>query len=137
MTKCSARRVAQQAKVSVASASRQMKLLIRLTTNITVRFASSCPYLTFSIMRVILLPQCFLPQSAVKVGRFAANVDETRRDYYDPTPGLGHNVVEKIETNYDGADTHGGHSNFASTLTSFLASSLSSHTKASIRIRTE
>jgi hypothetical protein len=82
----------------------------------------------------VLLPQFFLPQSAIKLGRFVTNIDEPHRDYHDPSPCKDFGVIEKIETHYDGTDTLGGHRNFGSELTAFLSSSISSRTKASIRI---
>jgi hypothetical protein len=86
-------------------------------------------------MRVsVLLPQFFLPQSAIKLGRFITNIDEPHRDYHDPSPAKGSNIIEKVETHYDSTDTLGAHRNFVSELTSFLSSSISSRTKASIRI---
>jgi hypothetical protein len=86
-------------------------------------------------MRVsVLLPQFFLPQSAIKLGAFVTNIDEPHRDYHDPSPCKDFRVIEKIETHYDGTDTLGGHRNFGSELTAFLSSSISSRTKASIRI---
>lgn len=85
----------------------------------------------------ILLPQFFLPQTAVKLGRFVTNVHEPHRYYHDPSPRSDFSVVEKVETNYDSIDTLAGHYNFVSDLTSFLSSSLSNTTKTSIRIRTK
>jgi hypothetical protein len=84
----------------------------------------------------VLLPQFFLPQSAIKLGRFITNIDEPHRDYHDPSPCKGFSIIEKIETHYDSINTHGGHRNFASDLTAFLSSSISRRTKASIRITT-
>jgi hypothetical protein len=85
----------------------------------------------------VLLPQFFLPQSAVKLGRFVTNVDEPHRHYHDPSPRSDFNVVEKVATNYDIIDTLADSHNFASELTSFLAISISSRTKTAIRITTQ
>ncbi|KAJ5804818.1 hypothetical protein N7474_010705 [Penicillium riverlandense] len=60
-------------------------------------------------MRVsVLLPQFFLPPSAIKLGRFVTNIDEPHRDYLDPIPGESLSVIEKVETQYDSADSLGG-----------------------------
>jgi len=84
----------------------------------------------------ILLAQLFLPQSAVKLGRFVTNVNEPHRDYHDPNTSRNFSIVEKVETDYDGVDTLTNHRNFASELTSFLSSSFSRRAKTSIRITT-
>lgn len=84
----------------------------------------------------VLLPQVFLPHSAIKLGRFVTNVDEPHRDYYDPSPCNGFSVIAKVETHYDSTEVLEGHRNFASELTAFLSSSISSRTQASIRITT-
>jgi hypothetical protein len=84
----------------------------------------------------VLLPQVFLPQSAIKLGRFVTNIDEPHRDYHDPSPGQGFNIIEKNETYYDGTETLGGHRSFVSQLTALVSSSISSRTKCSIRITT-
>jgi hypothetical protein len=84
----------------------------------------------------ILLTQLFLPQSAVKLGRFVTNVNEPHRDYHDPNTSRNFSIIEKVETDYDGVDTLTNHRNFASELTSFLSSSFSRHAKTSIRIAT-
>lgn len=84
----------------------------------------------------ILLAQLFLPQSAVKLGRFVTNVNEPHRDYHDPNTSRNFSIVEKVETDYDGVDTLTNYRNFASELTSFLSSSFSRRAKTSIRIAT-
>ncbi|KAJ5807091.1 hypothetical protein N7474_010683 [Penicillium riverlandense] len=89
-------------------------------------------------MRVsVLLPQFFLPPSAIKLGRFVTNIDEPHRDYLDPIPGESLSVIEKVETQYDSADSLGVRRKFGSQLTAFLSSSVSSRTNASIHINTE
>ncbi|KAJ5555158.1 hypothetical protein N7461_003628 [Penicillium sp. DV-2018c] len=86
----------------------------------------------------VLLPQIFLPQSAVKLGRLVTNIDEPHRDYHDPSPSPNQDlsIIEKVETHYDGTETLGGDRNFVSKLTAFLSSSISSRTKASLRVTT-
>ncbi|GFF43114.1 hypothetical protein IFM46972_07095 [Aspergillus udagawae] len=78
-------------------------------------------------MRVsVLLPQFFLPPSAIKLGRFVTNIDEPHRDYLDPRQGKGFNIIEKVATQYDSADSLGAQRNFGSDLTAFLSSSVGS-----------
>jgi hypothetical protein len=89
-------------------------------------------------MRVsVLLPQFFLPPSAIKLGRFVTNIDEPYRDYLDPGTDQSFNIIEKVATQYDGADSLGAQRKFGSDLTAFLSSSVSSRTSASIHITTE
>jgi hypothetical protein len=89
-------------------------------------------------MPVSILAQLFLPQSAVKLGRFVTNVNEPHRDYYDSNTSRNFSIVEKVEMemDYDGVDTLTNHRNFAFELTSFLSSSFSRRAKTSIRITT-
>jgi hypothetical protein len=85
----------------------------------------------------VLLPQVFLPHSAIKLGRFVTNIDEPHREYHDPSPCKSFSVIAKVETRYDSTDVLEGHRNFASELTTFLSSSISSRTKTSIHITTD
>ncbi|KAJ9492836.1 hypothetical protein VN97_g390 [Penicillium thymicola] len=89
-------------------------------------------------MRVsVLLPQFFLPPSAIKLGRFVTNIDEPHRDYVDPRPENNFRVIEKVATQYDGADSLRAQRKFGSELTAFLSSAVSNRTNASIHINTK
>ncbi|KAJ5662985.1 hypothetical protein N7507_003716 [Penicillium longicatenatum] len=89
-------------------------------------------------MRVsVLLPQFFLPPSAIKLGRFVTNIDEPYRDYFDAQAEKNFRVIEKIATQYDGANSLRAQRKFGSELTAFLSSSVSSRTNASIHVNTE
>lgn len=85
----------------------------------------------------VLLPQFFLPPSAIKLGRFVTNIDEPHRDYLDPRLGKDLNVIEKVATQYEGADSFRAQRNFGSELTAFLSSTVSSRTNASIHINSK
>lgn len=85
----------------------------------------------------VLLPQFFLPPSAVKLGRFVTNIDAPHQDYYDPRPGKPHSILEKVAIQYDGTDSLVTQHDFGSELTAFLSSSLSKRTNASIHITTK
>ncbi|KAJ5740093.1 hypothetical protein N7533_012877 [Penicillium manginii] len=85
----------------------------------------------------VLLPQFFLPPSAIKLGRFVTNIDEPHRDYHDPVLGQGLNIIEKVARQYDGADSLGTQRTFGSELTAFLSSSMSSRTNARIHVTTK
>jgi len=82
----------------------------------------------------ILLPQLFLPRSAVSLGRFVINVNEPHQDFHDPACEPTSNVIEKVETHYSSVHRVAGHRHFASDLTSFVSSSFSKLAKASISI---
>jgi hypothetical protein len=89
-------------------------------------------------MRVsVLLPEVFLPQSAIKLGRLVTNVDEPHQEYHDPHPGPELKILEKVETHYHTTDTLGAHRSLVSQLAAFLSSSVSRNTKTSTRIVTE
>jgi hypothetical protein len=85
----------------------------------------------------VLLPQFFLPPSAITLGRFVTNIDEPHRDYLDPRPGKDFRIIEKIATQYDGTDSLRAQRKFGSELTAFLSSTVSSRTNASIHIKTK
>ncbi|KFZ22972.1 hypothetical protein V502_02551 [Pseudogymnoascus sp. VKM F-4520 (FW-2644)] len=82
----------------------------------------------------VLLPQFFLPLSAVNLGRFVTNVDEPHRDFHDPVCDPNYDITEKVQAKYDSVHRSANHSSFASELTSFLCSSFSKRSKTSIRI---
>ncbi|GFF74333.1 hypothetical protein IFM60648_04166 [Aspergillus lentulus] len=89
-------------------------------------------------MRVsVLLPEVFLPQSAIKLGRLVTNVDEPHQEYHDPHPDRELKILEKVETHYHTTDTLGAHRSLVSQLTAFLSSSVSRNTKTSTCITTE
>lgn len=85
----------------------------------------------------VLLPQFFLPLSAIKLGRFVTSIDEPHRDYHDPRLDKDLNILEKVASQYEGADSLRAQRNFASELTAFLSSTLSNCTNASIHINTK
>jgi hypothetical protein len=82
----------------------------------------------------VLLPQFFLPRSAVNLGRFVTNIDEPHRDFHDPVCDPNYDITEKLQAKYDSVHRSANHRSFASELTSFLSSSFSKRSKTSIRI---
>ncbi|KAF2185926.1 hypothetical protein K469DRAFT_664948 [Zopfia rhizophila CBS 207.26] len=85
----------------------------------------------------ILLSQFFLPLSAVSLGRFVISLDNPHQDFHDPLRHSGHEVTEKVQTQYDSVHHSVKHQNVASQLTTFLSSSFSRRLKASVRISAE
>jgi hypothetical protein len=89
-------------------------------------------------MRVsVLLPEVFLPQSAIKLGRLVTNVDQPHQEYHDPHLDREPQIIEKVETHYHTSDSLGAHSSFVSQLTAFLSSSVTRNTKTSTSITTK
>src|SRR5271154_1196538 len=82
----------------------------------------------------VLLPQFFLPEPTMKLGRFVTSVNEPLRDFLDPINNSSFEAFTRVVTHYDSVGTLMGHHSFASKLTSLLSSSFSKRTKASIRI---
>lgn len=87
-------------------------------------------------MPVSLLLSQFLPQSAVKLGRFVTSVDEPHQRYYDPSRISSFQTVEKVESHYDSIDSLAGYRTLASELTSLLSATYSKRHNTSIRITT-
>lgn len=82
----------------------------------------------------ILLPQLFLPRSAVSLGRFVINVDEPHQDFHDPASEHNSDVMEKVETHYSNTHHAARNRQFVLDLTSFVSSSFSKQAKTSISI---
>jgi hypothetical protein len=82
----------------------------------------------------VLLPQLFLPRSAVNLGRFVINVNEPHQDFHDPASDPTSNITEKVQTHYNNIHRAADHRNFASDLTSFVSSSFSKRANTSISI---
>ncbi|OGE48711.1 hypothetical protein PENARI_c026G01127 [Penicillium arizonense] len=85
----------------------------------------------------VLLPQFFLPPSAIKLGRFVTNIDEPHRNYLEPRLEKSFRVIEKVATQYDGTDSQRAKRNLGSELTAFFSSAVSSRTNTSIHINTK
>lgn len=82
----------------------------------------------------LLLPQFFLPLSAVSLGRFVISLDDPHHDYHNPTSNASSDFTEKVQTHYDSIHHSTKHQTVASQLATFLSSSFSKRLKASIRI---
>ncbi|KAJ5560185.1 hypothetical protein N7513_002584 [Penicillium frequentans] len=84
----------------------------------------------------VLLPEVFLPRSAIKLGRFVTNVDEPHQEYHDPHSDQELQIIEKVETHYHTTDSVGHQRSFVSQFTAFLSSSVTRNWKTSTSITT-
>ena len=82
----------------------------------------------------VLLPNFFLPRSAVNLGRFVTNIDEPYQDFYDASYDVTSEITEKVQTQFDSLHRSASHRRFTSDLTSFLSSSFSKRSRTLIRI---
>ncbi|EFQ99579.1 hypothetical protein MGYG_02591 [Nannizzia gypsea CBS 118893] len=82
--------------------------------------------------RSILLPQVFLPRSAVSLGRFVINLDDPLQDFHDPTSNASPDCAEKVQDQYSSIYYSAKHQNVASQLASFLSSSFSKRFNATV-----
>ncbi|KAH6635865.1 hypothetical protein F5144DRAFT_159504 [Chaetomium tenue] len=85
----------------------------------------------------IILPQIFLPQNSVKLGRFTTNVEHPHQDYNDPLSTNQPRVLESLRDSYTGEHHVASYSSFASTLTSLVSITFAKRAKAKIRVTTE
>jgi hypothetical protein len=85
----------------------------------------------------ILLPQFFLPPSAVGLGRFVISIDNPHHDFHDPPLNSTAESKEKVQTQYNGIHHFVKQHKAASQLTTFLSSSFSRRLKASIQVTTD
>jgi tetratricopeptide (TPR) repeat protein len=98
-------------------------------------FVFAKPTEVYSTMpKSILLPQFFLPPSAVSLGRFVLSLDHPHQDFHDPTSNTSPDFIEKVQTQYESLHHSAKHQNVASQLTTFLSSSFAKRLKASVRI---
>lgn len=82
----------------------------------------------------ILLPQFFLPLSAVSLGRFVISIDHSHQDFHNPMINASPDFTEKVQTQYESLHHSAKHQNVASQLITFLFSSFAKRLKAFIRI---
>jgi hypothetical protein len=82
----------------------------------------------------ILVPQFFLPPSAVSLGRFVISLDNPHQDFHEPTSIVSPNCTEKVQTQFDSLQHSAKQHNLGSQLTTFLSSSFTKRLKASVRI---
>jgi hypothetical protein len=82
----------------------------------------------------ILVPQFFLPPSAVSLGRFVISLDNPHHDFHEPTNIVGPSCTEKVQTQFDSLQHSVKHHSLGSQLTTFLSSSFTKRLKASVRI---
>ena len=82
----------------------------------------------------ILIPQFFLPLSAVSLGRFVISLDHPHQDFHNPTIDASPDITENVQTQYESLHHSAKHENITSQLTTFLSSSFAKRLKTSIRI---
>ena len=82
----------------------------------------------------ILLPQFFLPLSAVSFGRFVINLDHFHQDFHNFTKNIDSNIIEKVQIQYENFHHFVKHQNIASQFITLLFSSFAKRFKAFVRI---
>ena len=87
--------------------------------------------------RSTLPSQFFLPQSAIRLGRFLTSLEEPSLDYHDPTRIGGPETVEKIQIQYESRHRSTSDQETQSQLTSFISSSFSKRLETSVQLTAE
>jgi len=85
----------------------------------------------------IVLPQIFLPQNSVKLGRFITNVEYPHQNYHDPPSASQPPVLVSFRESYAGEHHAASCSGCGSTLTSLASAGFSKRAKVKIRVTTE
>ncbi|KAB5539210.1 hypothetical protein GE09DRAFT_1248163 [Coniochaeta sp. 2T2.1] len=89
-------------------------------------------------MRVsVVLPQFFLPQNSVRLGRLTTSVDHSHQGYHDPPAASPPPMLTSLHASYTGEQHTSSTSGFGSTLTSLLSAGFSKRAKMKIRVTTE
>ena len=87
--------------------------------------------------RSALLPQFFLPLSAVSLGRFVTSFKEPHQDYHDPTDRIHPDTLEEVQIQCESSYRNIIDRKLTSRLTSFLSSSFSKRLSAFIQIKAD
>lgn len=82
----------------------------------------------------ILLPQFFLPTSAVRLGRFVISLDNPHQDFHDPS--LSATAESKVQEQFNGIHHLIKQQKATSQLANFLSSSFSKRLKSSLQVTT-
>ncbi len=90
-------------------------------------------------MRTSIIPhQIFLPQDAVKLGRFVTDIERPHHNYHDPEPlEIQPRILVSSRGSYRSEHIASNDSGFTLTLTSLISTGLSKRAKATISIATE
>lgn len=96
------------------------------------------PELQSTNMRVnIILPQIFLPQDSIKLGRIITSLEHPYQNYHDPPATSQPRVLISLRNSYTGEQHVTSKSGFGSTLTSLVSADFSKRTKMKIRVTTD
>ncbi len=85
----------------------------------------------------IIIPQFFLPQGSVKLGRFITRIDHPHQRYHDPPSTDPPKSIVSLRDSYVGLQQRGSHASFASTLTSLMSAGFSKRAKTQVRVSAE
>ncbi|PHH91987.1 hypothetical protein CDD83_9434 [Cordyceps sp. RAO-2017] len=77
----------------------------------------------------ILLPQFFLPQESIKLGRFTTSVDHPHQNYHDPACANPPQTLVSVRDSYTGSQQTATSSGFGSALTSLMSVAFSKRAK--------
>lgn len=85
----------------------------------------------------IVVPQFFLPQGSVKLGRFITRIDHPHQRYHDPPSADPPKPIVSQRESYVGLQQKGSDASFASTLTSLMSAGFSKRAKTQVRVSAE
>jgi hypothetical protein len=85
----------------------------------------------------IVLPQFFLPQTAIKLGRFITSIDHPHQGYHDPPYLQPPKIAVLPRNSYVGVNHKGTNASFGSALTSLISAGFSKRAKARIQVTAE
>lgn len=85
----------------------------------------------------IILPQLFLPRTAIDIGRLVASRSEPHRAFHDPKLDVMSYVSYKTQTGYSSVDNESKNREVSTRLTAFLSSAHSRHARTSVSISSE
>ncbi|KAB5581200.1 hypothetical protein GE09DRAFT_988271 [Coniochaeta sp. 2T2.1] len=85
----------------------------------------------------IVLPQIFLPQNSVKLGRLTTSVEHPHQSHHDPPAASPPPMLTSLHASYTGEQHVSNTSGFGSTLTSLLSAGFSKRAKTRTRVTTE
>ena len=85
----------------------------------------------------IIIPQFFLPQGSVKLGRFITRIDHPHQRYHDPPSANPPKSIVSQRDSYVGLQHRGSDASFTSTLTSLISAGFSKRAKTQVRVSAE
>ncbi|VUC23432.1 unnamed protein product [Clonostachys rosea] len=82
----------------------------------------------------VIIPQLFLPQDSVKLGRFITSIDHPHQGYHDPSWTEAPEPIVTIREAFTGSNLQQNDTGFTSALTAFLSVGFSKRAKAEVDI---